>query len=94
MPRRRSISNSKVGDFEPKRKNPIELGLDSNLEKDLKPLRIGGIPTNLEFSLGVGEDIAKTSITGGLDFETITTDFLKTSKIFSSQIGLERLSQI
>ena len=84
MPRRKGILNSSPEDFELRRKNPIELGLDSNLDKDLKPLRIGGIPTNLEFSLGVGEDIAKASISGGLDFDLITTNFLKTPIIFAT----------
>ena len=77
MPRR-SISNSKVSDFELRRKNPVELGFDSNLEKDSKPLRIGGIATNLSFSLDTGESIAQTNIEGGLVFDFVKTDFLET----------------
>ena len=50
MPRR-SIKKSNPGDFEPRKRNPISLGLDSNLENDFKELRIGGLGTGLEFSL-------------------------------------------
>ena len=50
MPKRRSIKISSPSDFEPKRKNPISLGSDSNIDNDLKPLTIGGIPTGLEIS--------------------------------------------
>ncbi len=50
MPKRRSIKTSSPSDFEPKRKNPISLGSDSNIDNDLKPLTIGGIPTGLEIS--------------------------------------------
>ena len=50
MPKRRSIKTSSPSDFEPKRKNPISLGSDSNIDNDLKPLTIGGVPTGLEIS--------------------------------------------
>ena len=47
MPRR-SITTSSPKDFEPKRKNPISLGSDSNLDNELKPLVINDLTTNLE----------------------------------------------
>ncbi len=50
MPRRKSISNSKVEDFEPKKKNPLSLLNDSNLDVDSKPLFIGGKPSGIELS--------------------------------------------
>ena len=39
MPVRKSLKQSKPTDFEPKRKNPISLGSDSNIDKDFKPLK-------------------------------------------------------
>ena len=50
MPRRKSISNSKVEDFEPKKKNPLSLLNDSNLDIDSKPLFIGDKPSGIELS--------------------------------------------
>ena len=50
MPKRRSIKTSSPSDFEPKRKNPIQLGSDSNMDNDLKPLKIGGETTPLKIS--------------------------------------------
>ena len=52
MPIRKSINTSSPSDFEPKRKNPISLGSDSNIDNDLKPLKIGGKSTGLEFADG------------------------------------------
>ena len=49
MPRR-SLQKSSIEDFEPKRKNAILLGSDSNIDKDLKPLRIAGENTGIEIS--------------------------------------------
>ena len=46
----RSLRNSKVDDFEPKRKNPIGLLDDSNLDSDLKTLLIGNKSTGIELS--------------------------------------------
>lgn len=51
MPKR-SIKTSSPSDFEPKRKNPISLGSDSNIDTDFKPLKIGGKSTGLEFADG------------------------------------------
>ena len=50
MPRRRSISNSKVEDFEPKKKNPLSLLNDSNLDLDSKALFVGNKPSGMELS--------------------------------------------
>ena len=50
MPKRRSIKTSSPSDFEPKRKNPIQLGSDSNIDNDLKPVTIGGKATPLKIS--------------------------------------------
>ena len=48
MPKRRSKIH--LDEFEVKRKNPIELGDDSNLASDFKPIKIGGETTILELS--------------------------------------------
>ena len=48
MPRR--LSKSKASDFELKRKNPLGLLNDSNLDSELKTLLIGEEVTGLEFS--------------------------------------------
>ena len=50
MPKKRSIRTSSPSDFEPKRKNPISLGSDSNIGNDFKTLKIGGKNTGLEFA--------------------------------------------
>ena len=39
MPKKRSIKTSSPSDFEPKRKNPISLGSDSNIDNDLFDLQ-------------------------------------------------------
>ena len=46
----RSLSKSKVEDFEPKRRNPLGLLDDSNLDEHLKSLRIGDKTTSLQLS--------------------------------------------
>jgi len=48
MPKRRSKIH--LDEFEVKRKNPIELGDDSNLASDFKPIKIGGDPTIINLS--------------------------------------------
>ena len=50
MPKRRSIKTSSPSDFEPKRKNPIQLGSDSYLDNDFKPLRVSNDNTGIELS--------------------------------------------
>ena len=54
--------------FESKRKNPIELGDDSNLEPNLKPIKIGGKNSILELSNG------KLKVRGTIDASAITVD--------------------
>ena len=49
MPRK-SINTSLPKDFEPRRKNPISLGKDSNIDNDSKSLKIGGEHTGIEFA--------------------------------------------
>ena len=48
MPYRKS--REKDSGFEVKKKNPIQLGDDSNLDKDFKPIKIGGESTILNLS--------------------------------------------
>ena len=71
----RSLSKSKVEDFEPKKRNPLGLLDDSNLDSDLKTLLIGGEPTGIELSetktrintsLEVDQLIGNIKSTGGL----------------------------
>ena len=52
MPRSRlpRLSSIKDGSFEPSKRNPISLRKDENLDKELKPLEIGGKTTTLELS--------------------------------------------
>ena len=71
----RSLRNSKVDDFEPKRKNPIGLLDDSNLDSDLKTLLIGNKTSGLELSetetkintdLHIEQVIGNIKTTGGI----------------------------
>ncbi len=54
--------------FESKRKNPIELGDDSNLEPNLKPIKIGGKNSILELS---NDELI---VRGTIDASAITVD--------------------
>jgi len=54
--------------FESKRKNPVELGDDSNLEPNLKPIKIGGKNSILELSDG------ELKVRGSIDASAITVD--------------------
>ena len=76
MPKRKSINTSSPSDFEPKRKNPISLGSDSNIDNDFKPLKIGGVSTGLEFS-------KNKILSSAEEFVTLKekTEHLKVSKI-------------
>ena len=77
MPRR--VSKISPKDFEPRRKNSIFLGSDSNIDNDLKPLTIGNFATNLEFSI----------------YETSVTGTLQTNKIVCTEkIELGRISNV
>ena len=64
MPKRRSIKTSSPSDFEPKRKNPISLGSDSNIDNDLKPLKIGGETTPFKISKDTVEISSKLLVNG------------------------------
>ena len=59
------ISKTSPKNFEPRRKNSIFLGSDSNLDNDLKSISIGGVATNLEFSNN------ETAIVGTLQTDNI-----------------------
>ena len=49
--------------FEPRKKNPVSLGSDSNIDNDFKSFRIGEIPTGLEFKLGEIRSTANNFVT-------------------------------
>ena len=74
MPRK-SIQKSQPKDFEPKRKNPISLGSDSNLDTELKPLIIDNLTTNLELSIN------DTFVRNTLTSDSIFTDKLTDSTL-------------
>ena len=71
----RSIRNSKVEDFEPRKKNPIGLLDDSNLDSHLKSLKIGDKSTPLQIS---DEAIR------------IASDFTLDGNLLNSRIGTEK----
>ena len=60
MPR---LSKSSGKDFEPRRKNAVSLGLDSNLDNDFKAFKIGDAPSGLEFNLREIRSTAENFIT-------------------------------
>ena len=64
MPNRKPLAKN----FEIKRKNPIELGDDSNLETNLKPIKIGGKNSILELSDG------ELKVRGTIDASVMTID--------------------
>ncbi len=80
MPRR--ISKSSPKDFEPKVKNKFSLGLDSNIDNDFKPFKIGDIATGLEFKLGSIRSTADEFITS-----KETTEQLNVTKIKGNRVG-------
>lgn len=84
MPKKRSIKTSSPSDFEPKRKNPISLGSDSNIDNDLKPLKIGGETTPLKISKDTVE-IGSTLIYGGK--EVLSGDIEGTAIKSTSETG-------
>ena len=69
----RSLSNSKVEDFEPKRKNPLGLLDDSNLDSHLKSLKIGDKATPLQLSESEFRIDADLFIGGQLTSHEIST---------------------
>ena len=70
----RSIANSKVEDFEPKRKNPLGLLNDSNLDEHLKSLKIGDKATPLQLSENEFRVDADLFIGGKLTSHQLETD--------------------
>jgi len=84
MPKRRSIKTSSPSDFEPKRKNPIQLGSDSNLDNDFKPLKIGGESTGLEFSKGKIKSSADEFITQKEQTQELSVTSIKGNQIPSA----------
>ena len=70
----RSIANSKVEDFEPKRKNPLGLLNDSNLDEHLKSLKIGDKATPLQLSESEFRVDADLFIGGKLTSHQLETD--------------------
>jgi len=84
MPKRRSIKTSSPSDFEPKRKNPISLGSDSNLDNDFKPLKIGGESTGLEFSKGKIKSSADEFITQKEQTQELSVTTIKGNQIPSA----------
>tara|TARA_Y100001963_G_C6707906_1_gene412819 strand:- start:98 stop:1141 length:1044 start_codon:yes stop_codon:yes gene_type:complete len=85
---KRSIKKSNPGDFEPRKRNPISLGLDSNLDSDLKKIFIGNLESGLELSK------TNLKLTSELLAESIFTDKLKTVNIDSiTPSGVVNISQ-
>ena len=81
MPRK-SIKKSQPKDFESKRRNPISLGDDSNLDNDFKSLKIGDTPTGLEFKLGEIRSTADNFVT-----HKETTEELFVTRIKGNRAG-------
>ena len=81
MPRK-SIKKSQPKDFESKRRNPISLGDDSNLDNDFKSLKIGDTPTGLEFKLGEIRSTADNFVT-----HKETTEELFVTRINGNRAG-------
>ena len=65
MPRR---SRTKLIDYEPKRRNPITLGNDSNIDNDLKVIRVDSKNSILELSEN------ELKVRGTIDASAITVD--------------------
>ena len=83
MPR---SSKSSLKDFEPKRKNTISLGSDSNIDNDFKAFKIGDVPTGLEFKLGEIRSTADNFITLNETTEQLTVTKIKGSKSGSVEV--------
>ena len=66
MPYRRS--RGKLIDYEPKRRNPITLGDDSNIDKDLKVIKVDSKNSILELSEN------ELKVRGTIDASAITVD--------------------
>ncbi len=84
----RSLRNSKVEDFEPKKKNPIGLLDDTNLDSHLKSLKIGDRNTPLQISSEELKIASDLSVDGNLISRMISTETDFTLKS-SGDINLE-----
>ena len=87
MPRR--VSNISPKDFEPRRKNAVSLGSDSNIDNDFKAFKIGDIPTGLEFKLGEIRSNASNFVT-----LKETTEELFVTKIKGNKSGYSYTPQL
>ena len=74
MPRRKSISNSLVSDFEPRKKNPLGLLDDANLDAHLKSIKIGDKLAPIQISDDEVRFDADFSLNGKLKMHRIETD--------------------
>ena len=74
MPRRKSISNSKVEDFEPRKKNPLGLLDDANLDAHLKSIKIGDKLTPVKLSDNEVRFDADFSLNGKFKTHNLETD--------------------
>ena len=72
MPRR--LSNSKSEDFEPKKKNPLGLLDDSNLDRHLKSLKIGGKNAPIQLSDSEVRFDADFTLNGKFKSHSLETD--------------------
>ena len=84
MPRK-SIQKSQPKDFEPKRKNPISLGRDSNIDNDLKGLNINNVPVGIELSKDVVR-FTKDITTCKATVEELVITKLKGNKLGSTTV--------
>jgi len=74
VPRRKSISNSKVEDFEPRKKNPLGLLDDANLDAHLKSIKIGDKLTPVKLSDNEVRFDADFSLNGKFKTHLLETD--------------------
>ena len=74
MPRRKSISNSKVEDFEPRKKNPLGLLDDANLDAHLKSIKIRDKLTPVKLSDNEVRFDADFSLNGKFKTHLLETD--------------------
>ena len=84
MPRR-SFSQSQPKDFEPRRRNPISLGNDSNIDNDLKGLNINNVPVGIELSKDVVR-FTKDTTTCKATVEELVITKLKGNKLGSTEV--------
>jgi hypothetical protein len=87
---KRSSNYKRIDHYELKRKNPITLGDDSNLEKDLKPFKIDGKNTILELSE------SELKVRGTIDVPTITTSSVTVDgeSVLAGSLSIGQLSDV